>query len=56
MKKGSPEYQAYLEKCYDENAESMGELASDIGKYINFAGAGLVALILLMKKKERMRR
>ena len=49
--KGSPEYQAYLEQCYDENAESMGELASDIGKYAIFAGAGLVALILLMRRK-----
>jgi len=48
--KGSPEYQAYLERCYDENAESMGELASEIGKYTIFAGVGLVALILLMRR------
>lgn len=48
--KGSAEYQAYLEQCYSDNAESMGEAVADIGKYTIFAGFGLVALLLIMRK------
>ena len=48
--KGSAEYQAYLEQCYSDNAESMGETVAEIGKYTIFAGFGLVALLLIMRK------
>lgn len=48
--KGSAEYQAYLEQCYSDNAESIGETVADIGKYTIFAGFGLVALLLIMRK------
>lgn len=48
--KGSAEYQAYLEQCYSDNAESIGETVADIGKYTIFAGFGLVALLLIMRR------
>jgi len=48
--KGSAEYQAYLEQCYSDNAESMGETVADIGKFTVLAGFGLLGLLIIMKR------
>ena len=44
----SPEYQEYLEQCYEENADKF----VSIGKYAVMAGVGIGAIILVMVFKK----
>jgi hypothetical protein len=45
----SQEYEDYLVRCYEDNADSMADTVQSIGKYVVFAGVGLVALIVLTR-------